>query len=887
MEFRILGPLVVLSEGRELALGPLKDRTVLGVLLLHANEVVPRQRLIDELWGEAPPPTAIKAVNGCVSQLRKALGGNGAGPIATRAPGYSIEVRSGELDALRFAALAVEARTQADAAAFEAASTIYTEALSLWRGDTLAGIALESLDRHEAERLDEQRVVTLMDRIDCDLALGRHDDLVSELDVLAAQHPLRERLHAQRILALYRSGRQADALRAYHQARTLLVEELGLEPSPALQRLEHGILNHDASLQTPAGTAHRNGALTTAVIPPAAPEPKRSRRRPRRLLLAAVALALVAGGTAVFAATRGGATAEPLAVRDPVALLVEPKSAQVVSSLALPGRPTALANDGERLWLAGAGGRLARLSLRGSPDLETLNAGGTIGGLAVGDGSVWVTDQDTGNVLRIDPAMSKVVDRIRTGNGATATLFAKGSLWVAHQTDGTVSRIDTPRDAVTRTIPVGQAPRMLAFGAGSLWVADGRLGTITRVDVDTNLPLSSITVGTAPTAIAFGEGSLWVGNARGGGVSRVDPRTARVLTTTGVGRGADAIAVVAHAVWVASTASDLLEQIDARDGHVVRTVNLGGSPVGLGRLGSRLAVTALPPSTTHRGGTLIATGPASDPTLDPATWWWYDGWVLLSATNDGLVTVRRADGTAGSVIVPDLARSLPLVRDSAATYTFVLRRGLRYSTGRPVRARDVRASVERLWRIKPSWLVVAPDLRLGLVGEARCAARPSRCDLRRAILSDDHAGTVTFHLARANPSFLRLLTLPFYDLLPAGTPARDHRVLPATGPYKISDYEPGRRVTLVRNQWFRPREGRPDGYPDSIIRRLDRTSLTHATRDVLDGRGDYLGAPLPPEVVAPLTIRRASQLHTAQSAVLTYLFLNMRVPPFDHLEVRR
>ena len=125
----------------------------------------------------------------------------------------------------------------ANAAAFEAASTIYTEALSLWRGHTLAGIELESLDRHEAERLDERRVVTLMDRIDCDLALGRHDDLVGELEVLVAQHPLRERLHAQRILALYRSGRQAEALRAYQQARTLLVEELGLEPSPALQRL--------------------------------------------------------------------------------------------------------------------------------------------------------------------------------------------------------------------------------------------------------------------------------------------------------------------------------------------------------------------------------------------------------------------------------------------------------------------------------------------------------------------------------------------------------------------------------------------------------------------------------------------------------------------------
>ncbi len=224
--------MAVFFEGRELPLGPLKDRTVLGVLLLHANEVVPRQRLIDELWGEALPPTAIKAVNGYVSQLRKALGGNGAGPIATRPPGYLIEVAADKLDVSRFAALTVDARAQANATAFEAASTIYAEALSLWRGRTLSGIELESVDRHEIERLDEARVVTLMDRIDCDLALGRQDDLVGELEVLVAQHPLRERLHAQRILALYRSGREAEALRAYQRARAVLVEELGLEAEP-------------------------------------------------------------------------------------------------------------------------------------------------------------------------------------------------------------------------------------------------------------------------------------------------------------------------------------------------------------------------------------------------------------------------------------------------------------------------------------------------------------------------------------------------------------------------------------------------------------------------------------------------------------------------------
>ncbi len=886
MEFRILGPLVVVFEGRELPLGPLKDRTVLGVLLLHANEVVPRQRLIDELWGEAPPPTAIKAVNGSISQLRKALGGNGGGPIATRPPGYLIEAAGDELDALRFVELTIKARAQANAAAFEAASTTYTEALSLWRGRTLSGIDLESVDRHEVERLDEARVVALMDRIDCDLALGRQDDLVGELEVLVAQHPLRERLHAQLILTLYRSGRQAEALRAYQQARTVLVEELGLEPSPALQRLERGILNHDAALQVPQGTAHRNG-LRTRAGPPSDREPTTPQRPRRRLLLVGAGLVLLGGIAAVVAVTRDGSAAEPIAVRSPVALLVEPKSARVDASLPLPGRPIGLAADGEKLWLATTG-ELVRLSRRGTPGIETLDAGGTFGGVAVGDGSVWVTDEDSGTVLRIDAATGTVVDRTRSGNDATAALFAAGSLWVANEADGTVSRIDPARDKLTATIPVGGDPHALAFGAGSLWVSDGQLGTITRVDVDTNLPLNSISIGTAPTTLAFGEEALWVGNAQGGGVSRIDPHTGRVLSTTALGRTADAIAIVAHRVWAASTAAHRLEEIDPGDGRVLRTVELGGSPIGLDRLGSLLAVTALPASTTHRGGTLIATGPGSDATLDPATWFFADGWTLLGATNDGLLTVGRDAGSAGSVVVPDLARSLPVVRDGGTTYTFELRSGLHYSTGRSVQAGDVRASIERLWRITPRFLAYESDLRLGLRGEARCAARPSRCDLRQAIVSNDREGTVTFHLARPNPSFLRLLTLPFYALLPAGTPARDHRVLPATGPYEISAYRPHRRLILVRNHWFQPRAERPDGYPDRIVWRLDSPSVERATQDVLDGRADYLVSwTMPADLVARLALRHASQLHTASTQWLTYLFLNTRIPPFNRLAARR
>jgi len=258
VEYRILGPLEVVDEGEPVPLGRLKERLVLAVLLLHANEFVSRERLIDELWGESPPPTARKAVNVYVSQLRKALTRNGRDPIATADGGYRFRIESGELDGTRMEHLLATARERAAAGELEAAAEHLGEALALWRGPTLAGLLLESHGRDEVAQLDELRLTALMDRIDCDLALGRHEDVLGELHVLVGEHPLRERLRAQLMLALYRADRQAEALEAYQQARELLVEELGIEPSPALQRLQQGILIQDPALELPAGIAAQN-----------------------------------------------------------------------------------------------------------------------------------------------------------------------------------------------------------------------------------------------------------------------------------------------------------------------------------------------------------------------------------------------------------------------------------------------------------------------------------------------------------------------------------------------------------------------------------------------------------------------------------------------------
>lgn len=249
MEFTILGPLEARAEGRVIPLGGPKQRAVLAQLLLNAGEVVSRDRLVEGTWSE-PPASADKAVQVHVSQLRKALGPRA--PIQTRAHGYVAEVAPEQLDLSRFERLRAEARAALDLGDGAGAARGLREALDLWRGQPLAEFAQEPFAAADAARLAEVRLATLEDRIDADLALGRHGDLVAELEALVAAEPRRERLVGQLMLALYRSGRQAEALEAYRDAHRLLGDELGLDPGPALQRLERAILLQDPKLELEA-----------------------------------------------------------------------------------------------------------------------------------------------------------------------------------------------------------------------------------------------------------------------------------------------------------------------------------------------------------------------------------------------------------------------------------------------------------------------------------------------------------------------------------------------------------------------------------------------------------------------------------------------------------
>jgi DNA-binding SARP family transcriptional activator/tetratricopeptide (TPR) repeat protein len=247
MDFRILGPLEVAADGRALTLGAAKQQVVLAVLLLHPNEIVSASRLIDELWGDAPPATASKVVQGYVSGLRKILG---AQTIITGAGGYSARIEPDCLDAARFESLTAEGRAflpNDPARAVE----LFRRALGLWRGPPLAGLALMSVARSETQRLVEAQLTAVEQRIEGELVLSRHPDLVQELTKLVAENPYREQLRAHLMLALYRCGRQVEALGAFRDARQVLVRELGIEPSRELQQIQERMLAHDPALDSP------------------------------------------------------------------------------------------------------------------------------------------------------------------------------------------------------------------------------------------------------------------------------------------------------------------------------------------------------------------------------------------------------------------------------------------------------------------------------------------------------------------------------------------------------------------------------------------------------------------------------------------------------------
>jgi DNA-binding SARP family transcriptional activator len=597
VDFRLLGPLEVYDGERAVPVGGAKRRSLLALLLLHGNEVVSAERLIDELWGERPPPTAAKGLQVYVSQLRKALKDGAAGDgdlLVTRSNGYVLNVGADDLDVSRFEQALSGGERALRAGEPDVAAQRLREGLALWRGPPLMDFAYEPFAQREIARLEELRLVALEQRIDADLALGRHAQVVGELDALAREHPLRERIRGQLMLALYRCGRQADALEAFRDARRHTSEELGLEPGPELRDMEAKILAQSPELAAPAAPRRRARA--------APHEPERAEAPRRRLMVATIMAAALLGAAAVAAALRSGGDASAgrtvaldLAKDSLVAFRPDARGPDV--AIPLPGRPTGLAAAGGRLYVA-------------TVDSATLT----------------VVDGRTRRIVR--------VVALPIAPGAVA---AQGDrVWVADRRRGLVMRFDAgyERPSARITYPRARAsastglnvrePVSLAAGGGAVWVVDGSR-RLTRIDARSGT-VAQVAAQVTLDGVTAGAGAVWAFSSRAAAVVRVDPRTGKVAEPPiqiATRRGSDkpypiGITTTPGTVWVLNGNTATVTRIDTTQGSVRDTVPVGVDrlPRGIGASGqtvwiadfdgsvSRIAPGTSTPSSTWIGDSL-------------------------------------------------------------------------------------------------------------------------------------------------------------------------------------------------------------------------------------------------------------------------------------------
>ena len=887
LEFCVLGPVEVCEGGRKLPLGGPKQRALLADLILNAGTVVSTARLIDDVWGDTSPATAGHTVEAYIARLRRVLR-DGSRPevLLTRPPGYLLDAEPGHVDVLRFGQLVKEGTAAAGRGEHEEASALLDAALALWRGEALADVADVPFAGAAARRLADQRLLALERRIDSDLQLGRAKDLIPEVEALAVSHPYHEPFYRQLMLALYRSGRQSDALGAFRRARGLLVGDLGIEPGPDLRKMERAILRQDPGLEMPPA-AHPQmpgplGAAPTGGPPGPAPASARRRRRPLALIAAGVTVAVV------------------LAVAVPLALRAEQASASVpadgigvlsgsgtsiTSALAMPATLASLVVGGGSVWATSTqDNTVYRIDPGTRAITQSIPAGAGAGGIAYSDGDVWVANASAGTVSRIGGAAGQVVQTIGAGSEPTGVAAGLGSVWVTDPVGSAVYRIDPSSGQLTATIGLTTPPYGIAIGAGSVWVTSPADDSVTRIDPVAGQPVQTISVGADPAAIAYGFGSVWVANGLDSTVSRIDPGTGRVTETIPVGNGPSALAVGGTGVWVADAAAGTVARIDPAAGRMVSSLRVGEPALAVAMVrGAAWVGVGVGYANRHRGGTLRVLSSSWFGTIDPALSYPYFGPVFSEATYDTLVTFQRTGGSGGLQLVPDLALAIPAPQAGGTQYTFVLRPGLRYSDGAPVRPEDFRYALERVFELNPA----ARSFFTGLLGADACHGG-SPCDLSRAITADDHAETVTFHLTALDGDFMDKLAFSFTAPVPASVPAHDVGTspVPATGPYMITRTIPGREIDLGRNAYFRPwsAAAQPDGYPDRIVWRFGLTPVQE-TAAIEAGRADWMADP--PPIYQALTARYNPQMHVNPLPGISYVAFNVTVPPFNDLRVRQ
>ncbi|SOC57700.1 DNA-binding transcriptional activator of the SARP family [Ornithinimicrobium cerasi] len=533
----MLGELLVSVGDRPVAIAGRQQRLLLMSLALRANQVASPERLIDALWGPTPPASAAAGLRVSVSKLRRVLASAGAADVlVTRPGGYVLLLEAGRTDLARFEELVAQARATDDHVEREA---MLAKALSLWRGPALEGLDHDLVAVAELIRLQELRSLAAEDRVECELALGRHREVVPTLEALITEDPFREGRQGQLMRALNGSGRQSEALDSYRRFRQRLVDETGLEPGAKLRALEQAILLQEEPNDQPA-------------VPPgdrpATGKGEQPRTRRPWLVTAAIAVC-VAVATAV--AAMGWWWPEEPQVRADFGTVarLDPDTGAVlghVDVIARVGVGDGFGDIvvGDDVWVLNSiDHTVSRIDIEDASVSATVAVGADPVGLALAGGDLWVTSAAENEVVRVDGLTGDVVSRIPVGDLPSGITEADGDIWVANHRGlptGSVWRIDAVTNQVLAKIPVGardyrRGPQWISSGAGSVWVGVPNLNAVVRIDARSNKVVGTIPVadGGVCGPVTAGDAAVWVagGFCGNGSLTRIDPATNTVVAS--------------------------------------------------------------------------------------------------------------------------------------------------------------------------------------------------------------------------------------------------------------------------------------------------------------------------------------------------------------------
>jgi DNA-binding SARP family transcriptional activator/ABC-type transport system substrate-binding protein len=845
MEFLILGPLEVRDGPRRVPVAGGKQRLLLASLLAERGRRVSRDVLTEALWPERPSGESVHALDLQVSRLRRAIGPQ---RIVTQEGGYRLDLADAVVDADRFSGLVGDASDRPPSAA----ARLLREALALWRGPAFGELGHEEPLRAAAAALDDQRTAALEGLFDVELRLGRDAAIVHELEALVAEHPLRERASERLMLALYRCGRQADALRVYDDLRRRLSDELGIPPGEGVRRLHEAIVRQDPSLERPVGTP-RGAAIGAG---------RASRRGARALaavlgtaVVVVVAVALATGGNQERAASIGALTRVPVA--EERLAFIDLRRGRVLASLPIGHElvegSADLAQGRDADWLAMGSGALLQVDRRRHRIAKSTGLGFAPGGIAVGLGSVWVVAQERPLLLRLEPTYGAVERRYRLPTGGvgrpdffSGVAVAAGSVWVA-QGEERVVRID-PRSG--RTLARIRAPgaTSLAGTDEAVWLSGGNSGVLYRIDPVANAVVTRVLLDPYLCCVAIGGGYVWAMNYRVWKLSS----EGRVVSSVPIdGDGAN-LNWTGGAMWVSEGVSGQQTRIEPRDDST-RTLRTGGLALQTAVRGdvAMVVIGDAPPDLLAGGRGPVARielGPDAlqpdDPALASRTAvpMWREQ--QLDATCARLLTLRTAPAPLGWTVAPELAE-LPTSSDGRE-WTFRIRPGSRFSppSNAPVTAASMRHTIERALSPQMGSAAAAPTVLGDVVGLA--AFRSGRARRIRGLTASGDRLVVRLR-APARDLPLRMTSRAFCAV-PEGTPPGATRFaetpIPSAGPYYLAAHYGGNAALLRRNPNYRgPRPRRFAAFLYEMAVQLpagvDRVARGRA--DLVAGFGDALG----------------------------------------------